>query len=363
MTVAICFKCGTIKHGAFTHCDQCGLRPETEIEIAYSLAYSDHHFSVDALKAVSRDMLQGAPLPPLPKEREQQFVAAAKEYLPIYRNLLGSFSRGSTQARPATGNECGAVRPDGTHTRFVFDYAELAADMRQPAPYPTPDHLRSFAASFDASNKDAFEQANERTTILVNLVFQTPDGREGVIENADWHTVKGAWALTLIAPTGTVTSHLRFTKPSAEWMQAITIHEIVHIYRARGLFDQSEWKRLIGVAHRLGIMQLSIRDFLRATGEAAANGIPGSATLEHFYADAYEGRELFQELMDQEAVAHLVEFARRGVFSTNEVPSIQDILDGIFTSQIAKRSVLSGRHSLIGVLARVEPLKARHSSR
>jgi hypothetical protein len=63
MTLAVCVKCGSIKFGALTRCDECGLRPETEVDIAYSLAFSDHYLSGGALKTLSQQVLQGASLP------------------------------------------------------------------------------------------------------------------------------------------------------------------------------------------------------------------------------------------------------------------------------------------------------------
>ena len=89
MTLAMCVKCGSIKFGALTHCRECGLRPETEVDIAYSFAFSDHYLSSDVLKTLSQQVLQGAPLPSLTKDQEQQFLAAARGYMQQFGPVLG----------------------------------------------------------------------------------------------------------------------------------------------------------------------------------------------------------------------------------------------------------------------------------
>jgi hypothetical protein len=59
MIVAACVKCGAIKPGAFSTCEVCAIRPETEIDLAYSLALTEHHFQVDAVRKISVPFLAG----------------------------------------------------------------------------------------------------------------------------------------------------------------------------------------------------------------------------------------------------------------------------------------------------------------
>ena len=73
MTVAVCVKCGAIKHGAFNACGVCGGRPLSEDELTYSLVMTDHYFSVDDLNGMSAAMLSGKPRPSLPPEQEAEF--------------------------------------------------------------------------------------------------------------------------------------------------------------------------------------------------------------------------------------------------------------------------------------------------
>ncbi len=54
MTVAICVKCGTTKHGSWTPCRACGHSPFGEDELAWSIILSDHHLSAEQLEGVSQ---------------------------------------------------------------------------------------------------------------------------------------------------------------------------------------------------------------------------------------------------------------------------------------------------------------------
>src|SRR5690606_37279656 len=54
MTMALCVKCGAMKHGAFTPCSECRAIPDTEIDIAYTLLFSDHHFEESVLHEISQ---------------------------------------------------------------------------------------------------------------------------------------------------------------------------------------------------------------------------------------------------------------------------------------------------------------------
>ena len=83
MTEAICVRCGSVKHGAFGYCQPCGFRPETEIDLAYSLALTDHYFAIDTLNQISADMQSGKPRPSLPKDQEDKFREAARNSGPI----------------------------------------------------------------------------------------------------------------------------------------------------------------------------------------------------------------------------------------------------------------------------------------
>ena len=73
MTNAICVKCGAMKYGAFGRCGSCGQGPESEIDLAYSFALTDHYLSASQLEEYSAWMLAGNPPPLMSPEQEEQF--------------------------------------------------------------------------------------------------------------------------------------------------------------------------------------------------------------------------------------------------------------------------------------------------
>jgi hypothetical protein len=68
--MAVCFKCGTIKFGAFVPCPECSSFPQTEEELALSLAMTDHYFDMATLKSMGQSVREGKPPNLDPKTRK-----------------------------------------------------------------------------------------------------------------------------------------------------------------------------------------------------------------------------------------------------------------------------------------------------
>jgi len=73
MTMAVCFKCGVIKFGAFVPCPKCHDCPETEDDLALSLAMTDHYFDMPTLEQIGASVRDGKP-PKLDPETHAQLV-------------------------------------------------------------------------------------------------------------------------------------------------------------------------------------------------------------------------------------------------------------------------------------------------
>jgi len=71
MTIAVCFRCGTIKHGAFAPCPDCAAHPQTEDEMALSVALTDHFFDMVALEFFSGALRDGRTLRLNSKQRDE----------------------------------------------------------------------------------------------------------------------------------------------------------------------------------------------------------------------------------------------------------------------------------------------------
>lgn len=71
MTVAVCLKCGALKHGALTPCQACSYTPQDVEDQAKHVMVSDHHFSQADLEQISARVQNGQPLHFDPKQVER----------------------------------------------------------------------------------------------------------------------------------------------------------------------------------------------------------------------------------------------------------------------------------------------------
>ncbi len=62
MTMAVCFKCGTIKFGAFCPCQVCQAMPANEDDLAISLTMTDHYFDMPTLEQMGATIRDGKPV-------------------------------------------------------------------------------------------------------------------------------------------------------------------------------------------------------------------------------------------------------------------------------------------------------------
>jgi hypothetical protein len=98
MTQAVCFKCGSLKFGAFSNCERCGARPQSDDDLMLSLAFTDHYFDRASLERIGADIAAGVPpqLDPTTKEKLRPAVQEAKRMLG-----LGEGKRRSAAPRTA----------------------------------------------------------------------------------------------------------------------------------------------------------------------------------------------------------------------------------------------------------------------
>jgi len=61
MTMAVCFKCGELKFGAFAPCQSCGVTPSSDDDLVFSIAMTDHYHSVADLKEMGQRIQDGHP--------------------------------------------------------------------------------------------------------------------------------------------------------------------------------------------------------------------------------------------------------------------------------------------------------------
>ena len=75
MTVAVCFKCGAMKLGAFGECEKCLTKPETDDELATSFIFTDHFLEDELLEKISECIANGAPVEITPELKSEVMEA------------------------------------------------------------------------------------------------------------------------------------------------------------------------------------------------------------------------------------------------------------------------------------------------
>ncbi|MFT5471651.1 MAG: hypothetical protein ACI8UO_006788 [Verrucomicrobiales bacterium] len=78
MPKALCFKCGEIKDQAWAPCGSCLTTPQTDRDLAASLALTEDHFGVPTLQSFGK-MIQSGQRPKLSADTEEEFLKLVKE--------------------------------------------------------------------------------------------------------------------------------------------------------------------------------------------------------------------------------------------------------------------------------------------
>ncbi len=99
MTVAICINCGKQKEGSFTKCPRCDFAPVSDLELAYSLAYSDSHYPADMLARIGAEIARTGNCPPLPEDEEAAFQKEVATYR--LKNIIVADNRETNEAAAA----------------------------------------------------------------------------------------------------------------------------------------------------------------------------------------------------------------------------------------------------------------------
>lgn len=73
MTVAVCLKCGAMKHGAFNRCPKCKYEPQDAEDKAKHTMASDHFLSQPQLEEIATSVKNGEALD-FNKDQVAQFV-------------------------------------------------------------------------------------------------------------------------------------------------------------------------------------------------------------------------------------------------------------------------------------------------
>lgn len=94
MTQAVCFKCGEMKHGAFSDCPHGGVRPVSDDNFVLSLAMTDHYFDLPTMTQMGAAVKEGRS-PHLDEKSRQDLL---KQLENVRKTPVGRFIGGGALA-------------------------------------------------------------------------------------------------------------------------------------------------------------------------------------------------------------------------------------------------------------------------
>ena len=119
-------------------------------------------------------------------------------------------------------------------------------------------------------------------------------------------------------------------------------HELVHLYMGVSLLEGGKFDALLAAAHRLRILDMELGTVLQVVGDPSAGFARGGITLHDEYSKLYADRENKQHLIDQEAVAYLIELNHHGYWTPDDLTAVQDIIAQFEAGAFAGRGNSSG---------------------
>lgn len=106
-------------------------------------------------------------------------------------------------------------------------------------------------------------------------------------------------------------------------------HEVVHAVWQR--LPATLRSALAAHAKTVGILDMPLRDYLMLIGDPSAKWARPDEPIREGYLQAYKGRKDLADLLNQEAVAHMVELHSHGLLTDEEIMPVKALLDAILT--------------------------------
>lgn len=126
-------------------------------------------------------------------------------------------------------------------------------------------------------------------------------------------------------------------------LRGFRAHEAVHALRTVGLLPGrrsdagSIWGRLIGHADgSLATLLLTRAEYLAVIGDPRAATVDPDETILEVYHNLYQAYSDKREVMDQEAVALMVQLYTHGFYSDSDIAPVKDLLDALVNGELAQ---------------------------
>jgi N12 class adenine-specific DNA methylase/adenine-specific DNA methylase len=161
-------------------------------------------------------------------------------------------------------------------------------------------------------------------------------------EGKNLHRTQGMYSV-FNGQAGIALLPLDLTGDLVQGIRAVRAHESVHALRSNGFLPgsgrdrTSVWGRLVGHADRLGVLHMSRAQLYERMGDPRALVAPKDVSTYEVYAEIYGTRPYARELMDQEAVAHMVEVYKLGGWKEQEIAPVKDLLEAMMSGETGRQ--------------------------
>lgn len=214
---------------------------------------------------------------------------------------------------------------------LVFDQIDAIRPLLNLVPERTHVLVLERITPIEDGSIDPLEQK-------VLLTFKTPAGVKRTM-NFKLSTLRGLRAFTMPASAlggrpGLFLLNIGGFERLGPAAAGEIWHEAVHILRREMILTGGRWDALLRHAKKLQVLDRNLRDVLRAVGDMGADEAP-NLTVRQAYTRLYAGRDDKVEVMNQEAVAHMLELWHHGVISDDDMAPVRSIIENMRTGQVS----------------------------
>jgi hypothetical protein len=187
MTVAVCFSCGELKHGAFKPCGKCGLMPKDEDSMALSMALTDHYMGPDELRHLGQQIHKGVRVT-LPPEAAENFKAL------IRQSGIAKVAEAASALVEGHDTPTGSSKPSATvsvnptyiqNTEQTFALAHVFVDLRRQLNKSSGTLTSLFRSFFAKIDYEDFAKRAQGLKSVVDDLRQQPQKESPISSEAD----------------------------------------------------------------------------------------------------------------------------------------------------------------------------------
>lgn len=165
MTVAVCYKCGSIKHGAFNACPACSTEPADEDALILSLALSDHYLDRKALDSASETIKAGKHVELDPASRAKFAESLKSPQFQAFLSIAGKKHQTTPNSNIKNASPIESKVVDRERYQYINPFSLLSIDngsAKSRDQKIIKQHIKKLTADIELSDTKAIAFMNVR---------------------------------------------------------------------------------------------------------------------------------------------------------------------------------------------------------